>query len=237
MGLLATQMKNGISKEYNTFDTLHSGFKSKYSQQEFFDAWTILQAKAYDVEYILPGFNQRVLAPFIDQINFSVLGNVEWKYEKREDSKVGYFIKATRPIKRGEELVTQYPEQNNRQLFQSYGFVDPENEITSHVFMGLTLGANDPLKPYKDFWFKQGDPQAGGAISIMPDGNFDSVLGKDALAILRVAFFDDAQSFQYLMNANISWDRPRKNNFRPWSLKIEAQIMKFLQSQCMQKLR
>ena len=57
--------------------------------------------------------------------------------------------------------------------------------------MGLTLGANDPLKPYKDFWFKQGDPQAGGAISIMPDGNFDSVLGKDALAILRVAFFND----------------------------------------------
>ena len=79
------------------------------------------------------------------------------------------------------------------------------------MLAALQVKGEDALKPYKDFWFKQGDPMFGNNIVIMPDGNFDSALGKDALAILRVAFFNDAKQFNYLMDANISWDKPRKN--------------------------
>ena len=67
---------------------------------------------------------------------------------------MGYWIEAKTSIKRGEELVTEYPAMNNRNLMSTYGFVDPENETPIAVVIGLTLGANDPLKMYKEFWFK-----------------------------------------------------------------------------------
>lgn len=137
-------------------------------------------------------------------------------------------MEATKAIKKGEELFVMYDAQNNRMLLQNYGFVDPDNQTPPHILAALTVKGDDPLKPYKDFWFKQGDPTFGNNIVIMPDGNFDSALSKDALAILRVAFFNDGQHFNYLMDANISWDKPRKNQFGPYSLAIEASIMRWL---------
>ena len=59
---------------------------------------------------------------------------------------MGYWIEAKKPIKRGEELVTEYPRMHNKELMSNYGFVDPENENPIAVVMGLNLGANDPLK-------------------------------------------------------------------------------------------
>ena len=140
------QQITSLTSEYNTFETLHPGFKDKYSKTEFFETWTIMKAKTKDIELLLPGFTQKALAPFIDQINFSVQGNIDWKYERREGGKMGYWIEAKKPIKRGEELVTEYPTMHNKELMSNYGFVDPENENPIAVVMGLNLGPNDPLK-------------------------------------------------------------------------------------------
>lgn len=97
------------------------------------------------------------MVPFLDQINFSTLNNVEWNYEKKSGI-MGFSIKATKPIKRGEELLSKYPELNNKELFMQYGFVDSLNEAHNPVTLYLKIADTDPLIQFKQFWFKNGDP-------------------------------------------------------------------------------
>ena len=80
-----------------------------FSKQNFFDAWIDLKSKGYDAPIVMEGYDQRVMVPFLDQINFSSLNNVEWLYEKRQGI-MGFSVRATKPIKRGEELLGRYPE-------------------------------------------------------------------------------------------------------------------------------
>ena len=41
----------------------------------------------------------------------------------------------------------------------------------------------------------------------------------------------------YLADANIRWERPRNNKFRPYSLRTEALVMKRFTDMCVAKLR
>ena len=116
------------------------------------------------------------------------------------------------------------------------GFVDSQNESHLPMMFGLSVPDTDPLIQFKQFWFKDGDPQYGGIV-ITPIAQFDSDLFKDTLAILRVLMFDDSSNIMYLKDANISWDKPRKNNFKPYNLRIEAMVMKKLQNLCLDRLK
>ena len=90
----ALQLRGGLMKEYEAFDSVYEGFKNKYSKKEFFDAWVDLKTKGYDAPIIEQGYEQRVLVPFLDQINMSGRSNVEWTYEKRNGIN-GFAIRAT----------------------------------------------------------------------------------------------------------------------------------------------
>ena len=48
---------------------------------------------------------------------------------------------------------------------------------------------------------------------------------KDALSILRVKVFDDAEKVEWLQNASISWATPRKNNIMPFDARHELKVM------------
>ena len=231
---IALQVRGGLMAEYEAFDSVYPGFKDKYTKKEFFDAWVDLKTKGYDAPLIAKGYDQKVLVPFLDQINMSGRSNVEWSYEKKNGIS-GFVIRATQSIKKGEELLGKYPEQHNRDLMMNYGFVDSQNESHLPMVFGLVVPDTDPLIQFKQFWFKDGDPSYGGIV-ITPIAQFDSDLFKDTLAILRVLMFDDTDNIMYLKDANISWDKPRRNNFKPYNLRTEAMVMKKLQNLCLDKL-
>ena len=135
---------------------------------------------------------------------------MKWVYE-RKNGKNGFYVYAVEPIKRGEELLAVYAENlHNREMMMAYGFFDPKNEVHTPITLRVELYQNDPLLQYKKYWFRDGDPQYGGYV-MFPVGDFESDAIKDTLAILRVASFNEPQYGNYLKEANIKWDKPRKN--------------------------
>ena len=186
----AVQLKNQLQKEYNAFESVYPGFKKLYSKKDFFDTWVDLKSKGFDAPIIEQGYDQRVLVPFLDQINFGTEENVKWSYENKDGVR-GFSIRATKLIKRGEELLLKYDEMHNRDLMMNHGFVDAQNETHLPIHFNVNVAQTDPLVQFKQFWFKDGDPQLGGVV-ITPIAQFDSDLFKDTLAILRVLMFDDS---------------------------------------------
>ena len=185
----ASQLRVGLLNEYNAFESVYPGFKNLYSKKDFFDAWVDIKAKGFDAPIIEQGYDQRVLVPFLDQINLSKEANVKWSYENKDGVR-GFSIRATKLIKRGEELLLKYDEVHNRDLMMYHGFVDAQNETHLPIHLKVSVAQTDPLIQFKQFWFKDGDPQLGGVV-ITPIAQFDSDLFKDTLAILRVLMFDD----------------------------------------------
>ena len=75
------------------------------------------------------------MVPFADQINPSSSPNVNWRGGADEQGRIGFFMRANRDIRQGEQIFTSYPEVPNWQLLHAFGFVDPENTVKPRYFL------------------------------------------------------------------------------------------------------
>ena len=90
------------------------------------------------------------MVPFADQINLSSSPNVNWKELVDEQGRMGFFMRANRDIKQGEQIFTSYGYAPNWQVLHSYGLVDPSNPVLPRRFLlNVELDATEKLAEIK----------------------------------------------------------------------------------------
>ena len=68
--------------------------------------------------------------PFIELFNHDNEFNTDWGFDT---IKKGFYLKAVKDIKIGEELTTNYGEINNINLFMDYGFTLDNNKFKNSI--------------------------------------------------------------------------------------------------------
>ena len=127
VGISNNKLKNGFNEDVEKI-LEKKGIKNPF--EEFKYNYYLVKSR----NFARPGseffFDLNSCVPFIELFNHDIEFNTDWGFDS---DKKGFYLKAVKDIKIGEELTTTYGEQNNINLFMDYGFTLSYNKFKNPI--------------------------------------------------------------------------------------------------------
>ena len=127
VGINNNKLKNGFNEEVENI-LKKKGIKDPFGEYKY--NYYIVKTR----NFARPGdefyFDLNSCVPFIELFNHKNDFNTDWGFDP---IKKGFYLKAVKDIKIGEELTTNYGNENNINLFMDYGFTLNNNKFKSPI--------------------------------------------------------------------------------------------------------
>ena len=122
-------MKDALNKKYELISKNAPEFSSKFSLTDFVEMYRGVTTRTFTLTMDSKNLDEKTttLVPFGHILNHKMPPSVDWRWFIDEKGRAGWFARAKRDIKKGEQIYASYGELNNHSLLYKYGFIDPEN--------------------------------------------------------------------------------------------------------------
>ena len=134
-----------LKADYDLIANAMPDFKAQYSLQDYLESYACVTSRTFNHDLVKKG--TAAFIPVADMINHSPdVANCEYSYGTDNEGRVGFFVRAGRYIRQGQQVFYSYGNRDNSELLMNYGFTLPDLKCKPSFTLELDGQLNSNVK-------------------------------------------------------------------------------------------